>query len=123
MFAELKEMLDVLEENLALLQSTPNPKNQAFQWRELKGNLHYVKDFVEKNIVETKEGDLVIQAKLAKEYAEGTRYLGQKFIDSFFIFTQELQKQRPDVERLLSSGTDLLQRLKSFSKVSSPSTF
>ncbi|ACB84189.1 hypothetical protein [Natranaerobius thermophilus] len=118
MLLKLKEVEKTLEDTLAKLRQTGKISEQ------IESELNYVLDFAMANLItENAEEGFKIRPELINEYPEGVHYLQDPFPDYLKEMKQILNVDQPDSQNVLYFGTEILQRLKSFSKVSSPSTF
>ncbi|OWZ82764.1 hypothetical protein [Natranaerobius trueperi] len=134
MLLQLKETEEHLENALIQLET----EGTQFLDTDTSDKLHYVVDFLLDNIVEVEEDisedlnnvnidsladDIYVNIELQEEYPEATHYLNEDFLENVARLDIELNKHDPNVDTILYAGNEVLQRLKSFSKVSSPTTF
>ncbi len=131
MLINLKETEKLLEDLLAALREgrgiefTTDDNVQISD--EIKYELNYVINFVHENLTEHDKVGTQTQTKLkqavSRGYPAANRYLDEDFFEHLYIMTNESQKQYPNIDNMIISGTEVLQRLKGFTKVSSPSTY
>ena len=117
MFGKLKIWVRRVEEDLSAVGEQGLDQDSM-------GNLATFIDFLNDNFSEiNKNNNPSIRQALKDESPEAAIYLGDDFFEIVNDINRELYKEDPDDRKIYYQGTELLDRLKSFIKVSSPSTF